>query len=83
MPDNRLTVPAGPLGQLADPRPGPKTALSRPGRSRPCTELPRTPGLPANYTRELHENTWWADPQPPSIAGGRRSAACRAGARFV
>src|SRR6516165_8104969 len=31
MPDNRLTVCAGPLGQLADRRPGPKTALSRPG----------------------------------------------------
>jgi len=53
MPDNRLTVPAGPLGQLADPRPGPKTALSRPGRSRPCTEPPRTPGP----SRQLHLGT--------------------------
>ena len=31
-------------------------------------------GLPANYTWELHENTWRIGPPPPSIAGGRKPA---------
>lgn len=30
MPDNRLTVRAGPLGQLADRRPGPQDGLEQP-----------------------------------------------------
>ena len=56
MPDNRLTVRAGPLGQLADRRPGPQDGLEPPrpvktvyGTAKNTWAFP--PTTPGNFTR--------------------------------